>query len=322
MKLVLEMTSHSGDGSIVYRTVEEFPATLGRGYHNDIILSDPHVSASHLRIEYDGESWSVADLGSENGLFVNEKQRKGETCRLSSGDVLRVGRTELRVFSPSHPVSDTLLLQKASPLFRFLSKPANAWLSFMAAVAVMTGWTYLEVWSDQVGMTLSVAAGATFFFIMVWAGLWSVVGRLVRHRPHFQSHIALISLYTIGSALFWYVQAYLNFLSSENTLAMATSYTLNIALFTVLLYGALSLATDLPKKRRTLSALYFSMGAGISVFALGYVSAMNFIPDPVYPYSMEPYLSWLAPGQTAAEFMDGSTKLFDADAFTAKAEAQ
>lgn len=322
MKLVLEMTSHSGDGSIVYRTVEEFPATLGRGYHNDIILSDPHVSASHLRIEYDGESWSVSDLGSENGLFVNEKLCRGETCRLSSGDVLRAGRTELRVFSPDHPVPDTLLLQKASPLFRFLSRPLNAWLSFLAAIAVMTGWTYLEVWSDQVGMTLSVAAGAVFFFIMIWAGLWSVVGRLVRHRPHFQSHIALISLYTVGSALFWYVQAYLDFLTNENAFALGVSYTLNIALFSVLLYGALSLATDLPKRRRLLSAFYFSAGAAISVFTLGYVSAMNFIPDPVYPYAMEPFLAGLAPAESVADFMDGNAALFEADTFTAAAEAK
>src|SRR5262249_19207708 len=121
-KLVLEITSHAGDGSITHRMIETFPATVGRGYHNDIILSDPHVSAQHVRIEFDGEGWSIKDLGSENGLVINEKSYKDGLARLHSGDTVRIGRTEIRAFDPQHPVPKERKLQKANPVMVWLSR--------------------------------------------------------------------------------------------------------------------------------------------------------------------------------------------------------
>ena len=40
---------------------------IGRGYHSDIILSDPHVCAEHIAIAFDGCNWRVVDLNSING---------------------------------------------------------------------------------------------------------------------------------------------------------------------------------------------------------------------------------------------------------------
>lgn len=315
MKLVLEITSHSGDGRITHRTVEKFPATLGRGYHNDVILSDPHISAEHIRIDYDGENWWVRDLGSENGMFVNEKACKSGSARLSSGDVLRVGRTEIRAFSPGHAVPQALRLQKANPLFLVLSKPHNVWLAFVFAIATMMAWAYLEIWSDQIGMTLAMAAGGVFCGIMLWATLWSVAGRLIKHKTHFQSHVALMSLYTVGSAVFWYVQSYLNFLFNENNIVVLAGYVMNLSLFGLLLYGALSLATEMPKRRRSFASFYFSGGVAASIFLLGYVSTLNFSPDPLYPYTLEPYLAHLAPAGSLEDFMRGNEAIFASDEF-------
>jgi hypothetical protein len=315
MKLILEITSHAGDGRVIHRAVEEFPSTLGRGYHNDIILSDPHVSAEHIRIDYDGENWWARDLGSENGMFVNDKPCKGCTAQIHSGDVLRIGRTEIRAFSPGHPVPDAVRLQRANPLFLALSRPRNVWFSFILAVATTMAWTYLEVWSDQPGMTLAMAAGSAFCIIMLWSTLWSVAGRLVKHKTHFQSHVALISLYIVGSAILWYVQSYLNFLFSENNFAVIAGYGLNIVLFGLLLYGALSLAADMPKRRRGAVSLYFSGGIAASLFLLGYAGTLNFSPDPLYPYTLEPYLAHLAPAETLDGFMEGNKAIFASDEF-------
>lgn len=75
------------------RYVLEGPrATVGRSKDADCVLRDPNVSRHHaeLRRSPAGE-WTIADLGSTNGVKVNGR-RVGST-RLRSGDRVTVGTT-------------------------------------------------------------------------------------------------------------------------------------------------------------------------------------------------------------------------------------
>ena len=77
--------------------VDSAPVTIGRGGQNDLVLDgDEFASARHARIEVRGDGAWVLDLDSTNGTFVNGSRVVG-TERLSQGDVLRVGETDLRV---------------------------------------------------------------------------------------------------------------------------------------------------------------------------------------------------------------------------------
>ena len=56
-------------GHIVNRyKIEEFPASLGRGFDNDIILDDPYVSPHHVSILPDENGWQIIDEDSLNGI--------------------------------------------------------------------------------------------------------------------------------------------------------------------------------------------------------------------------------------------------------------
>jgi pSer/pThr/pTyr-binding forkhead associated (FHA) protein len=73
------------------------PLTVGRGPQNDIVLDgDEFASAGHARIEARGDGVWVQDLDSTNGTFLNGARVVGAE-RMSPGDVLRVGETDLRV---------------------------------------------------------------------------------------------------------------------------------------------------------------------------------------------------------------------------------
>jgi hypothetical protein len=315
-KLVLEITSHAGDGSITHKMIETFPATLGRGYHNDIILSDPHVSAQHVRIEYDGDGWSIRDLGSANGVVVNDKLCKDAPAHLKSGDTVRIGRTEIRAYDPLHPVPQERRLQKTHPIIFWLSRPINVWASFVLALCVATGWSYLEIWNTEPGPQLAAAAGGTLTFILVWSALWAVAGRLIRHKSRFRSHVALISLtIVVAVGIFSYIESYADFLTNENWLAMVLTYVLDLALLAVLLYGSLTLATDMPRRRRMNAAAYFSGGIMIGIFALSQVAQRHFIQEPAYPSHLEPYLANLAPVNSVEQFMKDSDQLFSSAVF-------
>ena len=70
--------------------------TIGRGNQNDIpIASDEYASARHARFEPRQDGVWVQDLGSTNGTFLNGA-RLETPRRLTRGDVVRVGETDLR----------------------------------------------------------------------------------------------------------------------------------------------------------------------------------------------------------------------------------
>jgi len=75
--------------------IDSAAVTVGRGPANDIPLDDEFASTLHARVESRSDGVWLEDVGSTNGTAVNgvliEKPRK-----LSPGDVIRVGETDLR----------------------------------------------------------------------------------------------------------------------------------------------------------------------------------------------------------------------------------
>ena len=72
------------------------PITFGRSAQNDIELKrDEYASSSHARVEPRRDGVWLEDIGSTNGTYLNGI-RLTRPKRLSSGDILRIGETELR----------------------------------------------------------------------------------------------------------------------------------------------------------------------------------------------------------------------------------
>lgn len=70
--------------------------TVGRATTNDVPLAgDEYASSRHARFEPRGDGIYVEDIGSTNGTFVNGIRLTRER-RLTPGDVIRVGETDLR----------------------------------------------------------------------------------------------------------------------------------------------------------------------------------------------------------------------------------
>lgn len=70
--------------------------TIGRGLDNQLALNDKEVSVHHAIIRLEGPMYTIVDIGSTNGTFVNNKRLDRNTPRsLTKGDVIRVGQTIL-----------------------------------------------------------------------------------------------------------------------------------------------------------------------------------------------------------------------------------
>jgi len=65
---------------------------VGRTTFGGKALDDDRMSSTHARVTLEGERWTVADLGSRNGTFVNG-ERIAERTAWESPGVLRLGRS-------------------------------------------------------------------------------------------------------------------------------------------------------------------------------------------------------------------------------------
>jgi hypothetical protein len=87
---------------------------VGRSPRADLTLSDSRVSRSHAVIEQVGSDWTIADLGSTNGSYVNGVRVDG-LMRLCAGDEIVIGNTRLVVHVDSSPDDDVTEATEAAP---------------------------------------------------------------------------------------------------------------------------------------------------------------------------------------------------------------
>jgi transcriptional regulator of acetoin/glycerol metabolism len=98
---VPELTVGATPGLIVIWT-DDRPATqtlplrggridLGRAAQEQLFASDDRVSREHCRIEFDGTGWTVTDLDSRNGTFLNGVRIDGKRSTIEP-PLVRVGR--------------------------------------------------------------------------------------------------------------------------------------------------------------------------------------------------------------------------------------
>jgi phosphoserine phosphatase RsbU/P len=88
------------DGTIRKVPLQKDLLTLGRNPSNDLSFpDDPILSREHLKFEFDGGEWFVADKGSKNGTLLNDQRLEART-RLKPGDRVGAGRVMVTFVDP------------------------------------------------------------------------------------------------------------------------------------------------------------------------------------------------------------------------------
>lgn len=72
--------------------------SIGRSSESALVIRDDYTSSHHARLMLRGDSWSIQDLDSTNGTFVDGRRVTGAAVSLSLGTPIKVGATtfELR----------------------------------------------------------------------------------------------------------------------------------------------------------------------------------------------------------------------------------
>ena len=76
-------------------TVPAGGAVIGRSRDCDVVLADSNVSRRHAEVRPAGAGWTIADLGSTNGVRVNGRSVTGSTP-IQGGDSVELGTVPVR----------------------------------------------------------------------------------------------------------------------------------------------------------------------------------------------------------------------------------
>ncbi|MFZ5569249.1 MAG: FHA domain-containing protein [Thermodesulfobacteriota bacterium] len=81
-------------GEVLYKYLLKYRETgVGRGAKNRVVIDNAAVSSRHALITAADSGFTISDLGSKNGTFVNKKPIT--ECKLHNGDTITIGRHEL-----------------------------------------------------------------------------------------------------------------------------------------------------------------------------------------------------------------------------------
>jgi len=93
----LVVASSGQTGIPVGRVFPLSPVTvIGRSTETDVALNDTFLSSEHARLERRDGAWSLEDLNSTNGTYLNGFEVRSAT-EVNDGDMIRVGRIELKL---------------------------------------------------------------------------------------------------------------------------------------------------------------------------------------------------------------------------------
>jgi hypothetical protein len=93
-KATLKVTDGADRGK-VYTVGPGAPCMLGRAPDCQAVLADAGISGHHAQVRLEGGALLVEDMGSRNGVYVNNVKVKQQ--QLKSGDLIVIGSTRLVV---------------------------------------------------------------------------------------------------------------------------------------------------------------------------------------------------------------------------------
>lgn len=278
---------------------------VGRAFDNDLILEDEYACPHHLRIVREADLWRVEDLGSVNG------EKPGPGSELRSGDTLRVGQTTLHFYASEHPVPPARQLSTLGERVADLGRhPVWIGLALVTAFASVVDQLWNTAGEFEALPTLAQVPLEWVALGMI-AAIWALVGRVVRHRAYFLSHLSVWLLYQLSDRAATFVAEVVAYNASASWIEVGLSQVSSVGLLALTLWASLSLATNLPGPRRTLAASLAAFAIIGTLYAqqLGWETHFSSTPD-YYARLKAPWLRW-SPATQEAELAEALAPLFD-----------
>jgi hypothetical protein len=301
---IVEVLDRDGHVRLIV-PVTSWPITIGRAIDCDVVLDDVHAAARHATVNSAGADDALTLTAGEtvNGVRIG-KQRvaAGQSVTLPAADVFQIGNTRLRVRRATDALSEE------RPL---LPEPRSHVLPVMGMALALLVWSVVQQWLrsdpggryiDYLPLLLGLPIGTA-----LWAGVWSVGTKLVRHRFDFWRHVRVVLGYSLIMAVVGVLLPLAAFMFGWPFLSRIAGLA-GAALGCAMVLAHLVLI--LPPYRRGLSvtaAVLFA--AGTSLYLVYNYQKQDRLFAELYVTTLAPPSLRLAPAVEASRFLDEARSL-------------
>ena len=310
MEIIIEELSH-GHKLLSRHKFASNNITIGRGYDNDIIISDPHVCADHLQLHFNGEDWLVDDQGSINGSYLADNKGNVIQHKIRSGDIISIGKSQVRFVFPSHPVLESIAISPFEGLINIARHPMVLALS-MTLFAFIAGWIINLNNANEVTLTqmLVPTIGLTLGFALWPAGI-ALVSHLTKHDARFWTQMGICFIFF---NLMWLSDIFENIVHFNTSSNFSMLWLLSIiplllafGLFWLNCYVGFHMT--LRRRNVVASCLILLLFGGSFVIQMS--KQPDFNPRPQFDTTIMSPAFIFAPSTNVETFVNDASKLFD-----------
>ena len=285
--------------------------TVGRSFDNDVILSDPYVSARHVTVERSGAGFRIRDLDSANGTRVNGALCPDAGMEAGSGAEIVIGKTRLRVYLGTHPVPAARALEENSRFYRMAGNPVVAWGLAITVVGLSLLDAHWSTTKNENLLKLLPAAIGMLSSVLVWSGFWAFIGRLLRHRTCFLEHVSVCGLWFLSGGLLDHGVQYFAFYAGRKWLGLVLGYALNSGLLVAALFATLTFSANMAFRKKMIFSGVFTGLLMLSLAGLRLSAAEYYAWGPPYDSVLKPPVFGARPGRPVPDFVSRTGRLFE-----------
>lgn len=310
MEIIIEEISH-GHKLLGRHKFAADSISIGRGYDNDIIISDPHVCADHLHLQFNGEHWFVSDQGSINGSYLEHSKENIIQHQVKSGDIITIGKSQVRLVFPSHPVDDSIAISPFESLINLARHPLALALN-ISLFAFIAGWIIDLGNVNEVTLTQMIVPtiGLTFAFALWPAGL-ALVSHLTKHDARFWTQVGISFIFF---NLMWFSDIFENivhFNTSSNFSMVWIIAIIPLLLAFCLFWLNCYVGFHMTLRRRNLVSLCLVLLLFGGSLIIQMSKQPDFNPRPQFNTKIMSPAFLFAPSSNVERFVSDSAKLFD-----------
>lgn len=313
MAIVLELLSRKNIPLKHYKFEQDY-VCVGRDFNNDLRLDDPYVCPSHMLVAIDPESGllMVNDCQSTNGIKINNKFVSQAT--LSPNDVIKIGRTHLRIIDTKAPLPKAMPLSELEENLSWLNKALlTVCLSFLCLSYLLLS-EYIDSVKEFKLIGVLPSQLGQLALISMWPLSFAVLAKVVKKESHIVNQINLTLLVTLLFFGLNLLQKIVIFNINPGAWFAFVEFVIFAALVSAFIWLSLFIAFHQPTKRRNVIAFIMSFAILAPLFTLSFFNNSDFDSSPNYDATL------LAPAYNFTKSIETEKFIANSDALFTQAD--
>ena len=287
---------------------------IGRDYHNDIILADPHICPSHLTIELNDNQWQVTDNQTINGSFIENAQEKKQNANdhiIRDGDVITLGKSQLRILFPDHQVEPTVAFSPFESFIDLMRNPLILLLSMALFTIIAGGMFYLNTAKEINFSQLFVPTIGMVLGFALWPAGVALVSHLNKHEPRILAQLGVSFAFFNLMWLSDFLESIAAFNSASDSILPLFLLAISIALAYSLFWLNCYIGFHMSAKRRSIVAASITLLLFGGSYLVNFSNKPEFNPRAQYDATLMTPNFLITSSSHVDEFIEDSNKLFE-----------